>query len=226
MSVTCQDVINRAVGYSVANQATILTQNSADLIAKIGQFERDIFTKISSQNRFFYKEAAGTSTVDSANRTFDTAVIGDIERIIRVLLTATSQSIEVVDAEDTVAEIAPRYYLLGTVMTEVGSDWGATGAVGITIGYAAGPAALDPTGSTTQTVTIPDRYADLLSTRLASYLASKDLESRDPAEVSVLDNQYQMRLMSVINSLDMYGGAVRRRFVNPANWRPIPGADT
>ena len=218
MSTQVADVVNRAAYHSVANAATTLTSNPAEMIAKVAAFEQDVFTKVAQENRYFWQSFAATSSNAALNRTFDTATIGNVERIVRVTLTATGVPIYSVDIEDTYAEIAPRYYILGTVITEVGSDWGASGTVGITIGYAAAPAALDPNGSATQTITLPDKYADLLSIKLAGYLAQKDMESRDPAEVQNLDALYQSRLAGVIQSLDHFGGITRRRYIDPVNY--------
>lgn len=218
MSRSVADIVAGAVGHSVANSAPSLTANTFEMISKVAAFERDAYTAVAAKNRFFWDSFDTTSNDDSAGRFVDTAVAGNVERLVQVTFTDTGAVLHPVDLEDTDAEIAPRYYMRGTLLTEVGSDWGASGTVNLTYGYAQSPGDLDPTGSATQPISLPDRYADLLEIRLAAYLAGKDLESRDPNEVSTLNTRYQERLSSVIASLDQYGGAVRRRFVNPSGY--------
>jgi hypothetical protein len=223
MSVSVADVVNRAAYHNVANAATTLTSNTSEMIAKVGAFEQDVFTEVAKKSRFFWASFDGVSTTGSAHRTLDTATIGNVERIVRVNLTDSGTQLNPVDYDDVWAEIAPRYYVLGTVLTEVDSDWGAAGTVNITVGYAKAPVPLDPTGSALQTITLPDKYADLLSIRMAGYLALKDMESRDPAEVGTLDTLYSGRLGNVIESLGHFPGFVKRRFPNP---NPYPeGSD-
>ena len=215
MSTSVADVVNRAAAYSVANAATTLTSNTSEMITQVGAAEQDVYTKVAQASRYFWNTFDGTCTAASSGRTFDTATIGNVERIVRLTLTDTLQLVNPVDVEDVWAEIAPRYYVLGTTIYEVGSDWGASGTVNLTVGYASAPAVLDPTGSALQTVSLPDKYADLLSIKLAVYLAQKDMESRDPAEVQNLSAQYSDRLSSVIDSLGHFSGFVKRRFLNP-----------
>lgn len=218
MSVSCADVVNRAASHSVANAATSLTSNTSEMIEKIDAFQGDVYTKIASENRFFWGTFDAVSSTGTSGRFFDTATAGNVERLVRVTLTDTGVLVNPVDVEDTDAELAPRYYVLGSQVWEVGSDWGAAGTVNVTIGYASAPAALDSTGSILQTISLPDKYADLLSIRLAGYLAAKDMESRDPSEVANLQNAYDQRLASVIQSLDQFAGAVKRRFISPYNF--------
>lgn len=222
-AISVADIVSRAAAHSVANAATSLTSNTAEMIAQIAAYEHDVFAALAARSRFFWRSFAATSTSGTGNRSFDTATIGNVERIVRVSLTATDTPVSSVDVEDVFAEAAPRYTLLGTTITEVGSDWGAAGAVALTIGYTLAPAPLDPAGTALQTITLPEKYADLLEMRLASYLALKDCESRDPAEVETLDREYADRLASVTRSLELFSGPVRRRFMNPANY-PIGSA--
>lgn len=218
MATTCSDVVNRAVFHSVANAATTLTSNTTEMIAKIAAFEQDVYTKVARENRFFWDTFDATSNDDASGRFFDTATAGNVERLVRVTFTGTDTVVRPVDVEYAAAELAPRYYVLGSMIWEVGSDWGATGTVGLTIGYASAPALLDPSGSILQTISLPDKYADLLSIKLAAYLAAKDMESRDPMEVQNLESAYSDRLASVIASLDQFGGIVNRAFISPYGW--------
>lgn len=218
MPTTIADIVNGAAAYNVANAATTLTSNTPEMIDQVSSFEHDVFTQIAAENRVLSVIAGVTSAAGSV-RTFDTATLGNVERLIRVTL-ATGGLINPVDVEDVDAEVGLRYVMQGTIITEVPSwDLTATG-LALLITYAPTAAVLDRAGSANQTVTLPDKYVDLLKMRLAQYLAQKDMESRDPAEVSNLQGMYEGRLKTVLLSLDMYEGEVNRRFVNPKPWKP------
>jgi len=86
--------------------------------------------------------------------------------------------------------------------------------VALVIDYVVKPATLDPTSNLSQTITLPDEFADLLAIRLAHYLSIKDV-GRDPAEAQELDTIYQTRLKSMLDALDHREGEARRRFLAP-----------
>lgn len=227
MTTSCQTIISGAIGRSVGNNASDLSSNTRDMITRIAADEREIFTRIAKENRFFFGSftvAPSGSSGGTSGRFVETAVAGNIERIFKVYIDTHANDpaflIRPVDEDDLDAELAPRYYMQGTQIVEpvinALHDWQSVST--LTIEYALSPAALDPAGSATQTVTLPDRYADLLSTKLAAYFAGKDLESRDSAELTNLLNEYESRLKTVILSLSMFPGVVRRRFLNPVTW--------
>lgn len=215
MSTDISTVIQRAIGRSISNNDPGMTGNSSLMIAEVAAYERDIFRVAARESRFFYTEASVTSTdAPSARSIALSAITPPIERIVRVLL-PTGVPLKQVDYEDQGAELAPRYYVFRTTLYEVGSEWGASGPVTMTVGYAESPAVLDVAGSLSQTVTLPDEYTDLLDLRLAQYLAVKDT-GRDPTEAQALGAEYGARLSDVIDGLDHFGGSVRRRFISPA----------
>lgn len=218
MSTTISDLVTRAIGFSVANQAPALTASAAEMIARVAAFESDVFQAASRQSRYFYATTTGNSTNAASARTLDLSTVANLMRVHRVTITSTGALVKRVDQDDTDAEFAPRYFLAGTVLTEVGSDWGASGVVGLTIGYVKRQTALSPSGALTQTVTLPDEYTDLLVIRLAHYLAQKDT-GREPTETESLWGLYERRLRDVLDSLEHFGGTARRRFIDPA---PLP----
>lgn len=219
MSTAISDILSRAIGYSVQNNNPDLTSSTAEMISVVAGFERDIYRLAAQDNRFFVHTASLTSTNGSSGRTVDlSSATPGIERLLRVQ-DASGVWLSIVDFEDVDAEIAPRGYVLGQTLTEVLSEWGASGTVTFSIDYGVKPATLDPTAALSQTVTLPDEYTDLLVLRLASYLATKDV-GRDPAEAQTLDTLYQGRLEDVTSSLFHFPGAIRRRFLAP---NVIPG---
>lgn len=224
MATTCSDVVARSAGYSVQSDST-LTQNSSEMLAKINAFQNEIFSRVAADNRFFAASASLTSTSGPPTRSIDLSATTNLERVFLVLQ-SDGTTVRPVDVEDTAAEIAPRYYILGKTMYEVETDWGGsppgTGTATFTVWYAFTANQIDPSGDLSQTLTLPDQHADLVSIRLASYLAGKDV-GRDPTEVQRLDALYESRLGVVLDSLSHYAGAVRRRFVSPY---PFPGGSS
>jgi hypothetical protein len=76
--------------------------------------------------------------------------------------------------------------VLGETLQEVGSDWGAAGAIVVYVKYVYGAVPIDPDGAYSQLVTVPDPWSDLLELPIARYLCQKD-PGRDPAEDVRLD---------------------------------------
>lgn len=214
MSTSVSDAVARAAGYSVQSDAS-LTQNTSEMIAKVNAIQNEVFSRVAAENRFFASSVALTSSSGPPSRAIDLSVQQSIERLFLVQM-ADGTLVRPVDIEDTAAEIAPRYYVLGQTLNEVGTDWGngGVGTVVFTVWFAFTANQLDPSGNLSQLLTIPDQHADLVSIRLASYLAGKDV-GRDPTEIQRLDALYDARLSVVIDALTHYAGAVRRRFVSP-----------
>lgn len=219
MSSTVATVVQLATAYSSQNNDPLLTSNTVEMIAQVNAFERDIYRVAAAENRYFHQQTTLTSTSGSSARTVDLSTPGNVERIILATL-ADGTVLSQVDVEDVYAALAPRYYVLGQTMHEVSSDWSATtGMVDVTLDYASQPALLDTSGLTSQTVSLPDPYVDLLALKLAQYLAVKDV-GRAPEEAAALQSLYDARLAHVMDSLAHYGGTARRRFISPFK---IPG---
>lgn len=216
MATTIQNIIDRAVDWSVANGLTSLTSDNAEMIARIAADERALFD-LSAQSSSFYHavSTAVTSTSGSSGRTIATASLTPpVGRILRFVLN-TGEEVHPVDLRDTDAELEPRYYLLGTTITEVENDWsGTTGTVSGTLTYIRQPTALSTSGALTQTITLDDRFADLLELRLAWYLAHKDV-GRDAPELQRLEQRILARTQDYMAMLQMYGGSEVQRFIFP-----------
>jgi len=220
VSVTINDIIQRAIGMSVQNNAATLTSNAPEMITQIGQYESDVYIAAAKANRFFTDSDTVTSTSGSSARTADLSTLTTLERIIRASITAGS--LNRVDVEDPDAELSPRYYLLGQTMYEVEDDWGATGTVTITVDFATRPAALSPTGGLSQTVTLPDRWCPILSKRLAAYLSRKDV-GRAPEEAQGFDDAAALEMAAMLASMELFGGMTHRRFISPEPFTPGSG---
>jgi hypothetical protein len=135
-------------------------------------------------------------------------------RIIKFVLN-DGRTVEQVDIQDLEAELTPRYNVLGTTMYEVGSDWGSSGGlVSGTLTYVRLPSVLSTSGDLTQTLTLPDEFADMLELRLARYLAHKDV-GRDVAELERLDKLIEDQDGDFVSHITEFAGVESRRFTIP-----------
>lgn len=171
-----QDVIDRAVALSVANQG--LPTNIPDLIYRVNSYQRKRWTQFTQSNKYFYQVTQNiTSTAANGGRLVDLSIFTQpVERVLSVFLPDGKTEVREVDLQDPNAEMAPRYYPSGPLLIEVSNDWdlATTNGVQLTVNYCWRPADLDPTLSTTQLVTIPDGYVGCLVNELGAYFAFSD----------------------------------------------------
>jgi hypothetical protein len=122
-----------------------------------------------------------------------------------------------VDLQDLEAELAPRFYPLGTKLVEVGNEWGASGVVTLSVWFGYRPAELVLTGDLTQAITVPDRFADWLELDFAAYAAAKDFgrAASDPQEATRLLTEQESVLQALLLHLDHFAGPSSRRFILP-----------
>lgn len=214
MATTCSDIINRAQAFSSANEP--LTGNGVVMLSRIRADQSALFSKAAEVNRdFFSTTASVTSTSGSSARSFAIGSLNPpVERILKLTKTDGTE-INQVDPLDIEAELSPRFTTQGTSLVEVGSDWGGTSTVDATLLYVQAPVDIDPTGSLTQVVSIPDRWADILVINLAQYLHHSDV-GRDPAEGTRLQSLADARLQDFLNYLSHFGGVEARRFTYPS----------
>lgn len=175
MSTSVQDVIDRAVALSVANQG--LATNTPDLIYRVNQYQRKRWTQFTQANKYFYQITQPvTSTSANGGRVADLSTFTlPVERVLSVFLPFNLEVREV-DLQDPNAELAPRYYPSGQTLVEVSNDWdiATPNAVTLIVNYCWRPVDLDPTQSTAQLVSIPDGYVGCLVNDLGAYFAFSD----------------------------------------------------
>jgi hypothetical protein len=217
MTTTLQQIQDRAVAFSSANGLSSLVSDRAEIINRIAGFERDVYDLAARENRYFFAVSAGVSSTNgSSGRTIAlsslTALCG---RILKFVLN-DGRTVDQVDVQDLNAELAPRYYVLGTTIYEVSNDWSPnTGVVSGTLTYVRLPSSLSVTGDLTQTVTLPDDFCDMLEVRLAYYLAHKDV-GRDPAELERLAKMIAEQDENFISHITEFAGVESQRFNIPA----------
>jgi len=218
MSTTCQDIVSRAQSFNTLNQG--LTSDSVEMLSRIRSDQQSLFTSVAGLTRDYFQSTVSiTSTGGASGRTFDlSAVSPPVERVLMVTL-GDGRQLNEVDIQDIDAELAPRYVPRGTKLVEVSNDWGSSGTKTATMVYVYGMTDVDPSGSLTQNVTVPDPWVDLLVLPLARYLASKD-PGRDPNEIQNLSAMLDEKQQEFVAYLTNYSGIKSTRLVIPA---PISG---
>ena len=213
MATTIQQIQDRAVAWSIANGVSSLVSDTAEIIARVAADERSLFDLAAetSSHYFAYSQSVTSSASSSARTIATTALTYPVKRILKLVLSTGSQ-VNQVDLRDLDAELEPRYYMLGTTITEVEDDWSAvSGAVNATLTYVRGPTALSASGALSQSISLDDQFADLLEMRLARYLAQKDV-GRGAEEVALLDARIAERTRDFLSFLSTFGGVEVRRF--------------
>lgn len=216
MTTTCQQIIDRAKSYSGLN--TTLGADSAEMMTRIRSIQQRVFTATATlgRARFTVSQAVNTNNAASA-RTYDlTGLTLPLERILRISLTSSGAEINQVSEIDTDAKLAPRYFVRGTSIIEVGSDYGASGVVNLTVLYVYGATAIAPSDSpSSKNVTVPDEWIDVIVIPLAMYMHQKD-PGRDPGEHARLVTEYMQAWEGYLQYLTNYGGDISRRALLPA----------
>lgn len=213
MTTTVQQIFVRARQTSPKN--TPLVNSQAEILARIDADQQDLFATISGHTRDrFQISTVVTSTNASQNRSYDlSALTPPLERVLQIT-NYDGRLINQIDVLDPDAEFAPRYTIQGQRLVEWLSEWSTvSGAVTATLIYVYGPTAMNLSGDYTQTVTIPDTFADLLVWPLAKYFAG--LRDAGPTEIQVYDAMLASRRNAFIEYLQNYGGVESRRFVIP-----------
>jgi hypothetical protein len=215
VSTTVQQIVDRAVARSIANRGTSLVPADGLVLERIGTAEFALFVRLASDQRTYFQRRAtvtSTASVDGAARTADlSSVSPPVLRVLRVTRALDGREVLPVDLERQDDQLGPRYTPAGLTLTEVidttGLTWspGTTTAVALAVDYVAGPVALNLAGNLTQTVTVPDLFADLLVNRFAAFLVLRDV-GRDEQELAALDAEYERRYGDFVKFMDTVAG--------------------
>lgn len=219
MATAVQDVFNRAIALAVSNQGMVGTSANI-IIARVNYGQTQLFTRLAQENRhFFVRSTTLASSNGSANRTLDlSTLVPPVERLLHGgLILPSGIAVNVVDFQDQNAELAPRGYPLGMVLQEVGSDWGATGAVTFTVVYGYRPADLTLNADLTQAITVPDRFASWLDYDLAIFFHQTDTAraQQDPQELVRLSALQEAVYNDLLQFVDHVMGPTVQRFQLP-----------
>ena len=223
MTTTVQDILDRALERSTANESALFSGGNVEILTRVDRSQQRLFTRLADENRYFYMHSGTAASSDAASaRVIDLSVLSPaVERLLYLEL-PTGEQVNAVDIQDLTAELAPRFYPKGSTLVEVGQDWGASGIVTLNIWYAYRPAPLVLAGALSQSVTVPDRFCDYLELDLAIYLAGKDFGRTESAqsEVSRLTAEQGAVYQDYLGFLGHFAGPGARRFVLPV---PVPG---
>ena len=220
MTTTCQNIVDRAKGFSLWNPSLAVNVNF-DLLSQIKADQQELFTENAGVTRDLFQTTVHlTSNSAMQNRVFPidptslaTLSCPPCERILRVDLDDGRQ-LSQVDVQDLGAEFPPRYTVRGKALIEVLNDWGPTGAIGATLTYVYGATFIDPTLDLSQLVSVPDEWADLLALPLAIFLHTKD-PGRPADELAALGQQLQEQQAAFSDYLRNFGGVEVKRFHLP-----------
>jgi hypothetical protein len=216
MTTTLQQIQDRAVAFSSANGLSSLVSDTAEMINRIAALEQAVYDLATRENRhFFALKAAIASTSAASDRSIAlTGLTVPCGRILQFKL-ADGRIVNQVDVLDVEAELAPRYYVLGKTIYEVGNDWSASSAaISGFLTYVRQPAVLNKAGTLTQTLSLDDEFTVLLELRLAEYLAHKDV-GRDPTELERLEKMIAEAEANFVSHITEFGGVEARRFNQP-----------
>jgi hypothetical protein len=214
MSTNCQQIYVRAKQSTPANAE--LVSISTEILARIEADQQALFASIAGITRDRFQTSVGvTSTSAASERVIDLSVLTlPVERLLKVTLSdlRIARQVDVIDVD---AELSPRYLVRGQTLVEVSNDWSTTsGTVSATLVYVYGPTTIDPSGAYTQTVSVPDAWADLLVLPLQLYFASQR-PMTDPGEIDRLQARLTDRTKNFVAYLTNYGGIRSDRFDVP-----------
>lgn len=195
---------------------------SGEILARLNYAQGRLYTRLAQENRFFYLRSATVASSNAAmNRTLDLSTLNPpIERLMEDgLLLPGGAVVNVVDFQDQGAALAPRAFPTGLVLNEVGSEWGATGAITFTVWYVYRPVDLVVTGALTQLMNVPDRFLYYFDYDLAIYCFGKDTGrvAADPGGLERLAAQQEAVYADLLQYLDHVMGPAIRRFALPVS---------
>lgn len=214
MTTTAQQIIDRAKSKSILNPE--LAGDTQEMLTEIRGIQQRAFVACAklSRARFGVSGSVNSTNAGSGREADVAAFAPPILRLLQVKITSSGAELNQVPEVDQNAKRSPRYFVRGQKLIEVGSDWGASGVVGLTVLYTQGPTAITVTGATSQNVTVPDEHIGILVNPLAMHLHNKDA-GRDPSEHQRLADDYKLEWEAWLDYLTSYGGDVSRHYERP-----------
>lgn len=195
-SLTAANIIDDALNRSSMNSAGLVSDTRAMRI--LDRAQRAIYVRAAIENPDYFGAVGVTSTRTAYTAAWDISQTPSrIAAISRLEVDTITGTVTDVSAGDEVHMVqflhqslglAPRVYVRGQKITDVGTELGAADANMVTIikvFYSPIPAAFS---ATTDPISIPDVWADLMVLPLARAMAMKD--GQRSAEVKELREEY------------------------------------
>lgn len=236
MALTVQQVITRAVQRSALNNPDLVPM--AQMIGYCSSYERAVYAMGAKYNpEFFGKDGDTAARTDNTEAWNIATTPGDVFALTAAVIktitgtvTIPAGNLSVGDRVQLVSyrfpdlDIPPRAWLRNGKIVQIGDELGADGTNfvdDLTLFYS-----LMPTVVTTvsDSLTIPEEWADLVIVPLARLLALRDARVQ---EVQALDEEYNSLVAMFIDHVSVYDhGATRPLIAIPAATatRPPAGA--
>jgi len=216
MTTTVQQILDRTLDRSTANDASLYASATREILTRVDRAQQLLFTRLADDNRYYYTSSQVVGSTNGASgRSIDLATLTPVAERLLLLLLPNGTKVNPVDLQDLNAELAPRFYPSGSRLVEVGTDWGASGIVNLTVDYVTRPAALDLAGAFTQLVSVPDRFCDYLECDLAAYMVRKDFGRAQAGEADALEAEREAAYGQFVAFLSHLSGPSSRHFVLP-----------
>lgn len=197
MATTAQQIIDRAIQRSALNNSDLVP--TAQLLQYISLYERQAYLRAGQVNPDYFGKDASTATRAAITDAWDLgATPGDVGVLTRAEVLTIVGSVSGVAVGDKVKliglrwpeiDVAPRAYVRGRKIVQYLTELGTSGSNLVTVlkvYYSPLPAIIT---TTTQAITLPDEWGDLLALPLARILAVRD---RRLDELPAIDAEMQM----------------------------------
>lgn len=185
MAKTVQKIIDLAGQQELAADQDTLLQDTYEALSFLQDYCVEVRRRLARFCVYYYTTYKQfTSTTGGADRQVDLATVGSGEYLpvaIRRLALDDDSEIFLVDETRKNEMPAPRAFLRGTMLWEVDSEWGASGALYVNVTYVRESSTLDLDGDYTQNIDLPEDWTRPVVHALTGYIADKDGRKQDAA---------------------------------------------
>jgi len=230
MATTAQTIINQAIQRSALNNPDLVP--IAQMLGYITNLERSVYAQGARYNPDFFGAVDDSGTRAAFTDSWDlTSAPGGVFAVSALKVQTIVGSVSGVAEGDIInvigfrwpeLQVSPRAYIRGQSVTGYSTDLGTADANMVSVVEVF--YSVLPTGVTTtsQAVTIPDEWVDLVTVPLARILAVRD---HRPEDVGALDAEYNSLMASFIDHVSVYDHSATRPLIAvPAATGPRPPA--
>lgn len=215
MSVTAQQIFDRAIARSSLNAAALIP--TTETLSWISTYQRKAFLLAAQLNPEYFGKTADTSTRTAFSDSWDiTAVPGDVAALMRVkvaTITGTVSGVAVGDFLNLInlrwpgLNVSPRAYVRGMKisghLTELGAN-NSNMVTKLTLDYAEMPVVLT---AMTNSLRLPEEWSHLIEVPLARVFAIRDKREE---EAQFLADEYNENLQLFQQAVFVYDAGTPR----------------